>query len=104
MSEGLTGVGHRDLIDLIGVEPDLALAALEDARGQALLQLQRHHLRRRRSPLPAVWLWRKGLQMRRTAAPYSSRGIRVSLALKLGRAFVVWAVSLYLWGRRAKDY
>jgi hypothetical protein len=52
MSEGLTGVGHRDLIDLIGVEPDLALAALEDARGQALLQLQRHHLRRRRSPLP----------------------------------------------------
>lgn len=27
----LPGVGHRDLVDLIGVEPDLALAALEDA-------------------------------------------------------------------------
>jgi hypothetical protein len=62
--EALTGVGHGDLVDLIGVEPDLALAALEDARGQTLLQLQRHHLRRR-SPLPAVWLWRKGLEMRR---------------------------------------
>jgi len=41
---GLTGVRHGDLADLIGVEPDLALAALEDARGEALLQLQRHHL------------------------------------------------------------
>jgi hypothetical protein len=41
---GLTGVGHRDLGDFIGVEPDLALAALEHARGEALLLLQRHHL------------------------------------------------------------
>ena len=41
---GLTGVRHGDLADLIGVEPDLALAALEDARGETLLQLQRHHL------------------------------------------------------------
>lgn len=79
--EALTGVGHRDLVDLIGVEPDLALAALEDAGGQALLQLQRHHLRRRRSPLPAVWLWRKGLGNAAQAAPYSSMGIRVSGAL-----------------------
>jgi len=44
----LTGVGHGDLADFIGVKPDFAFATLEDARGQALLQLQRHHLRRRR--------------------------------------------------------
>lgn len=48
---GLTGVRHGDLADFIGVEPDLALAALEDAGGEALLQLQRHHLLRRREAL-----------------------------------------------------
>jgi hypothetical protein len=46
--QGLTGVGHGDLADFIGVEPDLALAALEDTRGEALLELERHHLLRRR--------------------------------------------------------
>ena len=48
---GLTGVRHGDLADLIGVEPDLALAALEHAGGEALLQLERHHLLRRRGAL-----------------------------------------------------
>ena len=38
-----TGVGHGDFADLIGVEPDLASPALEDARGEPLLELQRHH-------------------------------------------------------------
>ena len=54
---GLTGVRHGDLADLIGVEPDLALAALEDARGEALLQLQRHHLLRRRKALLSSAGW-----------------------------------------------
>ena len=35
-------VGQRDLIDLVGVEPDLALAALEDVGREALLELERH--------------------------------------------------------------
>jgi hypothetical protein len=39
----LTGIGHGDLIDLIGVEPHLLLAALEDAGRQALLKLQGNH-------------------------------------------------------------
>jgi hypothetical protein len=34
----------------LGSRPDLALAALEDARGQALLQLQRQYLLRRSPP------------------------------------------------------
>jgi hypothetical protein len=59
--EALTGVGHGDLVDLIGVEPDLALAALEDARGEPLLQLEGNHRRRRRlsasSLLPSLPLW-----------------------------------------------
>ena len=53
---GLTGVRHGDLADFIGVEPDLALAALEHAGREALLQLERHHLLRRRGALPAVWV------------------------------------------------
>ena len=36
-----TRVSHRDLVDLIRVQPDLALAAFEDRAGQALLQQQR---------------------------------------------------------------
>ena len=35
-------VGQRDLVDLVGVEPDLALAALEDVGREALLKLERH--------------------------------------------------------------
>lgn len=38
-----TGVGHGDLIDLIGVQPDLVLTALENGGGEALLQTERHH-------------------------------------------------------------
>ena len=37
LADGLAGVGVRDLVDLIWVEPDLALAAVGDAGGQALL-------------------------------------------------------------------
>ena len=41
-------VGQRDLIDLVGVEPDLALAALEDVGREALLELERHCIREKR--------------------------------------------------------
>lgn len=41
--EGFTGVSHGDLADLIGVEPHLALAAVEHARGEPLLELQGNH-------------------------------------------------------------
>lgn len=51
----LTGVGHGDLADLIGVEPHIAPPTLEDARGKRLLKLQRHH---RSLPLDALSLLR----------------------------------------------
>jgi len=35
-------VGQRDLVDLVGVEPDLALTAIEDVGRKALLELERH--------------------------------------------------------------
>lgn len=38
----LARVGERDLVDLVGVEPDLALSALEYGCGKPLLELQRH--------------------------------------------------------------
>ena len=37
----LTGVGHTDVIDLIGVQPHLPEAAAQDGGGQPLLQLER---------------------------------------------------------------
>ena len=37
LADGLAGVGVADLADLVGIQPDLALAAAEDRRGQALL-------------------------------------------------------------------
>jgi hypothetical protein len=37
LSDRLAGVGVRDFALLVGVEPDLALAAANDRRGQALL-------------------------------------------------------------------
>lgn len=37
LSDGLAGVGVADLGDLVGVEPDLALAAAEHRRREALL-------------------------------------------------------------------
>ena len=40
LADVLARVGHRDLIDLVRVKPDLALAALEHASGEALLETQ----------------------------------------------------------------
>jgi outer membrane receptor protein involved in Fe transport len=40
LSDGLAGVGVGDLALLVGVEPDLALAAADDGRGEALLGSQ----------------------------------------------------------------
>lgn len=37
LSDGLAGVGVGDLVDLIGIEPDLALSAADDGGRQALL-------------------------------------------------------------------
>lgn len=37
LADRLAGVGIADLGDLIGVDPDLVLAAADDRRGQALL-------------------------------------------------------------------
>lgn len=38
----LARVGEGDLVDLVGVEPDLALSALEYGGGKPLLELQRY--------------------------------------------------------------
>jgi hypothetical protein len=40
LADGLAGVGVGDLADLVGVEPDLVLAAADDRGGQALLGTQ----------------------------------------------------------------
>lgn len=40
LADGLAGVGVGDLADLVGVEPDLVLAAADDRGGQALLGSQ----------------------------------------------------------------
>lgn len=40
LADGLAGVGVGDLADLVGVEPDLALTAADDRRGEALLSSQ----------------------------------------------------------------
>lgn len=37
LADGLTGVGVRDLVHLVRVEPNLALAAAHHGGGQALL-------------------------------------------------------------------
>lgn len=37
LADGLAGVGVGDLVDLVGVEPDLALAAVGDGGREALL-------------------------------------------------------------------
>lgn len=46
LADGLAGVGVGDLALLVGVEPDLALAAADDRRGQALLSSQVDPVRR----------------------------------------------------------
>lgn len=40
LADGLAGVGVGDLVNLVGVEPDLALAAAEDISCEALLSSQ----------------------------------------------------------------
>lgn len=40
-------VGQGDLVDLVGVHPDLALSALEDVRREALLQFERNWTKNR---------------------------------------------------------
>ena len=37
LSDGLAGIGVRDLTDLIGIKPDLSLSAAHDGCRQALL-------------------------------------------------------------------
>ena len=43
LRRALTGVGQRDLVGLVGVEPDPVLAALENRRSQSLLQPKLNH-------------------------------------------------------------
>ena len=40
LADGLAGVGVGDFVDLVGVKPDLALAAADDRGGQALLSTE----------------------------------------------------------------
>lgn len=40
LTDGLAGVGVGNLVNLVGVEPDLVLAAADDRRGQALLSAE----------------------------------------------------------------
>lgn len=40
LADGLTGVGVRDLADFVGIEPDLALAAPNNGRSEALLSAE----------------------------------------------------------------
>jgi len=42
----LTGVGIGDLVDFIGIHPDLVPPALEDGGGKPFLQAHRAHLRK----------------------------------------------------------
>ena len=36
------GVGQRNFVNFIGIQPDLALSAFEYGSGEALLKLKRH--------------------------------------------------------------
>jgi len=40
LADGLAGVGVGDLVDLIGIEPDLALSASNNGRRKALLRAE----------------------------------------------------------------
>jgi hypothetical protein len=40
LADGLAGVGIADLGDLVGVQPDLVLAAVQDGRRKTLLSRQ----------------------------------------------------------------
>ena len=39
----LTGVGHRDIVHFVGVQPYFPLSAVQDGGGKPLLQLEGHH-------------------------------------------------------------
>lgn len=54
MAYRLTGVGHRDIIDLVGVQPHLPQSAVQYGRGKPLLQLQGHHDDRDQEPTLAA--------------------------------------------------
>ena len=41
-SDGLAGVGIRDFVQLVGIKPDLALAAAGDGGGEPLLGSEVH--------------------------------------------------------------
>jgi hypothetical protein len=40
LADGLAGVGVRDLIDFVGIQPDLALSASDNGRRKALLRAE----------------------------------------------------------------
>jgi hypothetical protein len=40
LADRLTGVGVGDLVDFVGVEPDLALSAADNGRRKALLRAE----------------------------------------------------------------
>ena len=42
------GISQSNLIDFIGIQPDLALSAFEDGSGETLLKFKRHCYYRRR--------------------------------------------------------
>ena len=44
LADVLPRVGVRNLVDLVGVKPDLVAAALHHRSGEPLLQLERRHL------------------------------------------------------------
>lgn len=39
----LTGIGHRNFVDFIGIEPNFIFSAAEDGGSQPLLKLEGHH-------------------------------------------------------------
>ena len=45
-SDGLAGVGVGDLVQLVGIEPDLAFAAAGDGSGEPLLSSKVHPVER----------------------------------------------------------
>lgn len=57
LADGLAGVGVGDFALLIGVEPDLALAAASDRRGEALLSSQIDHLENREAEMVVPRYW-----------------------------------------------
>jgi hypothetical protein len=46
LSDSLSGIGVGDFVDFIGIEPDLAFAAADDRRREALLSTEVHPVQR----------------------------------------------------------